>query len=553
MRNRGSAPILILLAAVGLIFFLLVANSFEFKDKLFNLLFPKPPSFAAEPDEILVSFKKEVPEEDRQVIRSALSLQTEEVVQSKDEEEVIERATSIGRPNLGQRRVSKKKFEFEVVRVAPGQRDRIIEELRKNPDVKNAEPNYIGEADDLTPVIPGDPAFRGQWNLRQVQAPLAWAMSKGNSEIFVAQIDSGIKTDHEDLIGKNIEGKNFLDNNNNIFDSAGHGTSVGGIIVELTDNGIGGASLGWNTKVMPLKIVTNNNTYSYANLIKAIIYAADNRARVINCSLSGSSDSTELREAVDYATNTKGAVVVAAMGNLGSATPRYPAAIGDVIAVGSTNINDQKSVFSNTGDHIDVVAPGEAIYSTTKEGGYSTFNGTSLSTPHVSALAALILAIRPNLSPSEVTRIIRENADHLGTDGCNDQYGCGRINAARALAFVTGEVLPTPSPTPTPRPTSSPTPTPTPVASLTISSVSFSTTRNSATITWDTNINSTSEVRYDTDNIDNLKYSKTGDPAINHRVVITELSRSTNYYYRVISRIPGSKVQSTIQQFRTQD
>src|SRR5204862_5471906 len=128
----------------------------------------------------------------------------------------------------------------------------------------------------------------------------------------------------------------------------------------------------------------------YGNIANAITYAADNGARVVNLSLGGSANSSTLQDAVNYAWN-RGVVVVAAAGNAGTSDPYYPAALSNVIAVGATDQSDAKASFSQSGSWISVVAPGVGVYSTTMDGGYLAYSGTSYSAPQVAALAALIM------------------------------------------------------------------------------------------------------------------------------------------------------------------
>jgi subtilisin family serine protease len=302
---------------------------------------------------------------------------------------------------------------------------------------------------------------------------LAWTISQGDADTIVAVVDSGVKSDHEDLVGKVVPGYNFLNNNTDTNDVAGHGTIVSGVIGSFTNNRKGVASLGWNTKMMPIKVINQNNRLSYSNGARAIMYAADNGAKVINNSWGGTSDSTNLQNAVNYAVN-RGVTVVASAGNTGcngDSCIKFPARYNNVLAVGSSNTIDQRSSFSNAGPQLDVVAPGESIYTTYMSGGYASGTGTSFSAPFVSALAALILATTPGLSPAQVSDIIRDSADDLGTPGFDNLTGEGRINAYSALQLAEDVVpapLPTPIPTmmltPSPSPTSSPTPTPTPQA-----------------------------------------------------------------------------------------
>lgn len=461
--ERGAIPVLVLISAVGLIVFLFITGTAGFKDKLFSSLFPKPPSHAQEvspsvPDEILFKFKPGVSDKAKENIRSSHGIKVEEVID---------------------------KIDVERGKVPAEAKDKIIEALNKNPQVEFAEPNFIGK--ELT-TIPNDPGFATQWNLNdkysaKTGATAAWDITKGDSSTVVAVIDSGVYADHEDLIGKIIPGYNFVDSNTDTSDETGHGTAVTGTVATTTNNLKGVSSLGWNTPVIPLRIVDSLGGFSYWNLSRAILYAAGcdiagtncgtARAKVINISLGGGTSGTTVENAINYAIS-KGLVLTAAAGNDGLPDIYYPASSNNVIAVGAITADNIKANFSSTGPQLDVVAPGQGIYTTVRDGTYNGYSGTSFSSPHVAALAALIFSANPALTNQQVVDLIKDTAFDLGIAGWDDQYGCGRIDAGKALQSVnnlptTHCTIPVISPTSTPSPTSTstptPSPTPTPVSS----------------------------------------------------------------------------------------
>jgi hypothetical protein len=231
-------------------------------------------------------------------------------------------------------------------------------------------------------------------------------------------------------------------------DEVWHGTHVAGTIACASNNGVGVAGVTWNCRIMPVKVMTrlvdiaNPNRVSgigtAADIAAGIRWAVDNGARVLNMSLGGESDTQVERDAIAYAI-AKGAVVVAAMGNAfkqGNPTS-YPAAYPDVVAVGAITQADQRAPFSQTGPHIDVVAPGVGILSTVWDDGYASMQGTSMASPHVAGVAALILSCNANLTGSQVADIIRQTARPLRDNPAdpvpNDSYGYGCVDANAAV------------------------------------------------------------------------------------------------------------------------
>jgi thermitase len=308
--------------------------------------------------------------------------------------------------------------------------------LRNNPKVSFVEKNFVAQAN----FAPNDPNFPNQWHLPRVSAPAAWDLTTGSSSVTVAVIDSGVDPAHPDLAGKLVGGYNYLGGStSDTHDVLGHGTAVAGVIGANTNNQNGVAGLGWNTTIMPLVIVSSSNYATYADLAAAINYAADHGAKVINMSLGGTSYSSTLQSAVDYAWS-RGLVIVAAAGNNSSNAGFYPAALNNVVAVSATDGSDNLASFSNFGNWITVAAPGTYIQTTNNGGGYGNWQGTSFSAPQVAALAALIFAKNPALTNSQVVNILKNNSDDLGAGGFDTTYGWGRINAFRAVEAAQGVV-----------------------------------------------------------------------------------------------------------------
>jgi len=322
------------------------------------------------------------------------------------------------------------------IRVPANALDAVETALRNNPKIAFVEKNFVAQAN----FLPNDPNFVNQWHLPKVSAPAAWDLTTGSSAVTVAVIDSGVDPSHPDLSSKLVSGYNFLGGStSDTHDVLGHGTAVAGVIGADTNNLNGVAGLGWNTTIMPLVVVSSSNYATYADIASAMNYAADHGAKVINMSIGGTSYSSTLQSAVDYAWS-KGLVVVAAAGNNSSSAAFYPASLNNVLAVAATDSNDLLASFSNFGNWISVAAPGTYIQTTTNGGGYGNWQGTSFSSPQVAALAALIIAKNPALKNQQVVDLIKNNADDLGSSGFDSTFGWGRINAYRAVQAAQGVV-----------------------------------------------------------------------------------------------------------------
>jgi subtilisin family serine protease len=340
--------------------------------------------------------------------------------------------------------------------------------------VEFVETNAIGRYTG----IPDDPQFGTQWNLHNigqsggtvdadVDAVEAWDILGGAPTVAVAVLDSGSMVTHTDLAANvwhnpgeipgnatDDDGNGFVDdtvgwnfdgNNSNPAGVFYHGTSVAGVIGAVGNNGIGIAGLagggpagaGGACRIMPLNI--GSFSPNPAVLDDAIIYAADNGARVITMSLTVPS-ATAITDAIAYAVDVKGVFVDCASGNnTGSVT--YPANLPTVMAVASTNRFDAKSSFSNPGPEVEVAAPGEQILMLDLNNGYTTQDGTSFAAPHVAALAGLLFSANPALTNAEVRQLIKDTADDVSTPGFDNGTGFGRINAANALAVAVGGVI----------------------------------------------------------------------------------------------------------------
>ena len=316
----------------------------------------------------------------------------------------------------------------QVVMVPKGQAKEKAKAYSSNARVAYAEPDFVAEV----MASPNDPWFGNQWGMVKVQSPQAWDVTVGSPSIKIAILDTGVDLDHPDLAGKIISNINFS-TSGTVDDVYGHGTHVAGIAAAITNNGIGVAGLGYSCTIMNVKVLGDTGGGAYSAIAAGIIWAADNGAQIINLSLGGWSSSQTLEDAVNYAWN-KGVAVVAAAGNLGSTAPIYPAYYTNCIAVAGTDADDAKASWSNHGDWVDVAAPGASIYSTLKNGSYGYMSGTSMASPHVAGLAALVFTTISDANSDgklndEVRSRIEATCDDIGVSG----IGYGRINAARAV------------------------------------------------------------------------------------------------------------------------
>ena len=340
---------------------------------------------------------------------------------------------------------------------------KLVQLLREQPGVIYAEPVYLRRL----VYTPNDPAIGTQNYLNLIKAREAWDITKGDTNVVIGIVDSGVDWQHEDLrtnIWRNYKeiANNRLDDDRNGFiddirgwdfggasgtpdndpreDVADHGTLVAGCASAAADNGVGIAGVGFKSKIMVIKAARGNlpgaipNTLGYGG----IVYAAENGADVINCSWGGCGYSQFEQDAIDYATQL-GALVVAAAGNDGDDGFFYPAAYRHVLAVASTNSSDQKSSFSNYGFWVDVAAPGENIYATWQSTTtrYSFGTGTSFSSPIVAGIAALVKAVHQDWTPSMIAEQIRLNTDNINNPNpaYNRQLGNGRVNAFKAVSL----------------------------------------------------------------------------------------------------------------------
>lgn len=331
--------------------------------------------------------------------------------------------------------------------------------LRQDRNILYAEPAVRVKAFDLpSELISGDmvpetvapeaiqlndPLFRQQYAPQITRAVDAWPRTAGRG-VKVAIVDTGIDPGHPDLRANLVPGYNSLTRTANTRDDNGHGTHCAGITAAQAGNHEGITGIAPQAKLMPIKVLAADGGGSDASVAEGIAWAVDHGAQVISLSLGGPTESKVMRDAVAYAL-AKGAVVVAAMGNDGINEPSFPAAYPGVIAVGASDARDAIADFSQWGNWISVAAPGVQILSTLPTYKvdlnnygyplrYGAMDGTSMATPAVAGLAALLKSVQRAATPAQVKARIEQTAERVNTkNGFNPYFGFGRINVAAAL------------------------------------------------------------------------------------------------------------------------
>ncbi len=322
------------------------------------------------------------------------------------------------------------------------------------PNILLAEPNYHLYAVD---TFPNDSYWGNQYGLSAIHAPQGWDITTGSAAVVIAIIDTGVDLTHPDLAGKIVAGYDFVNNDAVPQDDNGHGTHVAGIAAAESNNGVGVAGVSWGAQIMPVKVLGASAGGSFSNAASGIIWATDRGAQIINLSLGSTAHSTVFQNAIDYAYN-HGVTVIAASGNSGNNFVLYPARYPNVIAVGATDATNTLAGFSNYGPEIDIVAPGDHIYSTWLGNNYTYLDGTSMSAPYVAGLAAILRGIPGSGSPANLAWAMKSTALDLGIPGRDNFYGDGLIQMDAAIALLWVSPTSTPTQTSTPLPSSTPRP-----------------------------------------------------------------------------------------------
>lgn len=349
----------------------------------------------------------------------------------------------------------------------------VAKRYAQSPDVAYVEPNYAWRAE----TTPNDPLFSELWAMRNtgqsgglpgadIDATQAWTHQRGQPHVVVAVIDSGVDLTHEDLVDNlwaneaerdglagvdddangvtdDIHGAEWVGGagvatSGNPDDDYGHGTHVAGTIAAVGDNGVGGAGVCWNARIMALRFIDASGVGYTADAVAAIEYAIDMGADISNASWGGGPDSQVLRDAIDAA-GSAGQLFVASAGNEGrdtDTTPHYPSGydLDNIISVAASDPGDARLPASNWGvTTVDLAAPGATILSCSPDDSYTFRSGTSMAAAHVAGVAALLLSQAPDSAPANVKQWLLD-----GVDAAPAWTGLtiseGRLNAARALA-----------------------------------------------------------------------------------------------------------------------
>jgi len=333
-----------------------------------------------------------------------------------------------------------------------------------NSNVEYAEPNFIASA----LLIPNDPFYSFQWHLDNsdyggIQMESAWDTQTGDANVIVAVVDTGVAYENyhgfkraPDLANTPfVAGFDFANNDSHPNDDNAHGTHVTGTIAQSTNNNLGVAGVAFGTSIMPVKVLDNLGFGSYTDIADGIYFAADNGADVVNLSLGGTNPSNTLENALSYAHNAGVTIVCAAGNEFQEGNPTvYPAAYDAYcIAVGATRYDETRAYYSSTGPYVDIAAPGgditvdqnndgyadgvlqQTFGNNPKDFGYWFYQGTSMAAPHISGVAALLIA-KGITGPDNIRAAIESTAEDKGAPGWDEEYGAGIVNAYAALNYT---------------------------------------------------------------------------------------------------------------------
>lgn len=415
--------------------------------------------------EVLVKFRSGVSEEDIQRITAAFNDRQEDEIEALPGLQAID--------DLDDAEAAEVVAQYQALPE--------VEYAEENYEISLVEPGDVGFASDDSDYTQGseehlhpqDPLFSEQWALdnhgqsggkegADISAALAWSLTSGSDKVVVAVIDTGVDYTHTDLasniwvrpaslapyadrqIGtiQDFHGYNAVENNADPMDDSGHGTHCAGIIGAEGENNLGIAGVNWKVQIMPLKFMNASGFGNTKDAIECINYVIDRRSkgvnvRIISASWGSTTKSRALEEVIRKAYDA-GILFVAASGNASTntdRTPHYPSSykLGNVISVAALDRNDQLASFSNFGEKsVHIAAPGKEILSTWLGDQYESHSGTSMATPVVAGVAALLLSKEPKLSVDELRIKLLESVDKLQSLKGKVVTG-GRINAATAV------------------------------------------------------------------------------------------------------------------------
>lgn len=389
-------------------------------------------------------------------------------------EAVTERAASLALRSVGGRETRRAAHgrHFRVALDADVSVSEAVRRLSGMPEVDYAEANLVRRKHQGTTLSPNDRFFRAQWNMRLIGAPRAWGIQRGSSSVVVAVLDTGVAFEDFGPYRKApdwgslrfVQGTDAMNGDGRANDDEYHGTHVASTIAEATNNGEGVTGLAFGCSLMPVKVLDERGSGDDFTVAEGIDYVTNfreggsNPVKVINLSLGGPGQGETLRRAVDRATQA-GILVVASAGNDGVGEVDFPAAFENVIAVGAVGPGKARAPYSNFGSALDLVAPGgdfdhdddndgnpDIVYQQMPDpdfvelGRYDEFcycglEGTSMASPHVAALAALLFS--QGIGDARAVRAaLEQTAEDLGATGRDDQFGHGLMRPEKALSGI---------------------------------------------------------------------------------------------------------------------
>ncbi|MDN5709323.1 MAG: S8 family serine peptidase [Planococcus sp. (in: firmicutes)] len=314
--------------------------------------------------------------------------------------------------------------EVVTVEVPEGQSmDDYIEQLGSTAGVTKVEPDHLLK----TTAVPNDPYYSFQYHHGLIGSELAWTKTMGTTDVLVAVLDNGFDLDHPDLKGQIVSSYATATS----MSEDDHGTHVAGIIGAAHNNRTYGTGVAPGAGLLAIDVFEDELAYT-SDVIEGIYYAADAGADIINMSLGNYYWSEPYQAAIDYA-HERGTMVIASSGNDFTDDTHYPSGYENVMAVGSTDRADRFSSFSNYGADQDISAPGTGIWSTIAGGSFASMSGTSMASPVVAGIAALVKANEPDLSNEEIAQRLYDTSVDLGAAGKDPYFGHGRIDAEVAL------------------------------------------------------------------------------------------------------------------------
>jgi thermitase len=309
-----------------------------------------------------------------------------------------------------------------------------IARLANHPAVSYIEPDVLYYFQES--YTPDDPEFPGQVWAETVNLPQAWTVSAGNPDVVVSVVDSGVSSDHPDLQGQLLQGRNYVDGlpEDDTNDTLGHGTAVAGLIAATGNNGIGIAGTAMNVQLLPMK-VGDTDGVPISRIARAVEDSVDLGANVINLSLGSETQSARLEQALTYA-EANNVIVIAASGNQPDKVS-FPGSSPSTISVGAATLDGSALTnFTSRVSVTDLVAPGQGVLTTVFDpelgNGYGNVTGTSFSTPIVTGAAALVHSVNPDLDVHQVRALLRETAQMTFAEGTIGS-GSGLLDANAAV------------------------------------------------------------------------------------------------------------------------